>query len=296
MFNFWSNCWQRKWVQSIILNKMSHFRFLLDSTKRLNLPVLLGSSLHCVDMSYQGFTDALCWRETQIIRCILLLWSCLWLLQQVLLGFLVGNMLHLTEIVQHYASCYNMFNLFCLRIVSLHDASPATLTAAKCMLHMNACTAQAGIVGCPQSPDCTIWEWLHYVAGQAVGRIGYDQGRYVDPLDVPGDWREKSAILQFTAETGTLKNVGVMALSRSANIKINELVSVVYKSLKENTVPPFSVVVVGGIALWGNDRNVCAIQSTNTHGESCLLLKTRHDCFDFRDRFCPLHINPPWFA
>lgn len=86
---------------------------------------------------------------------------------------------------------------------------------------------------------------------------------------------------------GTDGNICIVALSRPANIEIKEAVSVVYKSLKKNTVPSFSVTVVGGIARWGNDWDVCAIQSTSKHGESHLPLKSCDDGLDFKDSFWP---------
>ncbi len=119
------------------------------------------------------------------------------------------------------------------------------------------------------------------------------QGRYVNPLDGPADWREKGAILQLAAQMGALENLCIVALARPANIEIKEAVSVVYKSLKKNTVPFFSVVVISGIAHWGNDWYEHAIQSTSTCGKSCLPLKTCDGGLDLRDSFWPLHKNLP---
>lgn len=203
-------------------------------------------------MSYQGLPDALRWRES---RYIMLLWSCLWLIQHIFLWFLVSNFLHFTEVVQHYTSRHNILHILGLTVISFHNTSPAAFEATKCVFNVDTSTTQGGLVGCPGSPRCTFQEWLHYVASQAVGRIGHYLDRYVDPLDVSAEWSEKGTILQLVAQTGTLKNICIVALLRPANIEIKEAVSVVYKSLK-NTVPSFSVKVAGGIAHWGNDWDV----------------------------------------
>ncbi len=94
------------------------------------------------------------------------------------------------------------------------------------MLNVDVCTAQASAVGCPGSPHCSLWKWLHYVVCQAVGRVGHNHGRYVDPLDVPADWREKGAILQLAVQTGVLENVCIVAVAKPTNIEIKEGVSV----------------------------------------------------------------------